>query len=147
MIADPLTIPAPTLTYTGNIPAASETGLQAKALNTLEINGRASKRSLSPTDLTTLGLTKMALSVSHAPTNQGRLRSAMKSEAAKADAAGVEHGVTVTLVVDQENKPSAENTAALAKALSALLLVIITGSGSGALTSTSFLQEFLNGEA
>lgn len=147
MISDPLTIPAPTLAYTGNFPAATETQLQSKAMNTLEVNGRNTKRSLSPVDLSALGLTKMGIDVSHATTNQGRTRSAMKSQAAKADAAGVEHGVSVTLVIDQESKTSAENTAVLAKALSALLLVIVTGTGSGALSGTSLLQEFLNGEA
>lgn len=146
MIADPLTIPSSTLAFSGSYPAATETLVQGKSLNTLSQNGRSSTRSFGAADLSTLGLTKGELNISHTITNQNRMRSVLRCDASKKDASNIEHGVAVYLVVDKEVAASSEREVALSRALGVILELMVSGTGSGAMSTASQLTEFLNGE-
>lgn len=148
MLSDPLTIPSPTFAFDASWPTASETLMQGKAFNGIEIGpGAKSRRAFSPATLATLVLAKGELSVSHASTTSGRKRSVIRVDVGKLDALLGEHTAAAYLVLDREATLTADGIVALQRALSGLLLLLVTGTGSGAVSTTSIMTEFLNGEA
>lgn len=147
MLADPTTLGSSTIAFSGSWPAASESAVQGKVFNKLEQSGGTSRFSLSQADLSSMVLTKGEVSVKHQVTNQGRMRSLLRTDVSKADAAGVDHSVSIQLVIDREVKVSTETTTALSRALGIILLLLNSGTGSGALSTTSVFAEFLNGES
>lgn len=148
MLGDPLTLSAATIAFVNSYPAASEAAVQSKAFNIVENSARRVVRSLSKTDLASMSLTKGTITTSHLPSDQGkRLRSMLRCDVGKADAALVSHDVAVYLVIDQEVATTAETTAALSRALGMLLLLLTSSTGSAALQTTSHLSDLLNGES
>jgi hypothetical protein len=146
MIADPLTISSNTFAFSGNYPLANVADVQSKAVNTLQQNGRSTTRQFSASDLATLQLVKGKVTISHTDTKDGRTRSVLRVDASKLDAALAEHSTGCYLVIDRAASPTGDDNTAIAKALATLFLLCVSGTGAGALSTTSTFTEFLNGE-
>jgi hypothetical protein len=146
MITDPMSVPSQAFSFSGSWPQASLTGIQSKGFNILTSSGRKTVRSLSGSDLSSLGLSKFLATISHEPTSDGKLRSVLRLDVGKKDAAGVEHVASCYLNIIQEQAVTAEHTAALAYAFGTMCVLLVGGSGAGASGTNGVATEFLNGE-
>lgn len=147
MLSDPMTVATSTFAFNSSWPAASESAIQGQMFNGIELGpGAKSRKALAPSALSTLSLSKAEVSISHTTTNNGRVRSMFRVDIAKNDAQLVPHTAAFYVVLDKEATLTSEGTAALQKAIATLFLFLNNGTGANALTTSSTMSEFLNGE-
>jgi hypothetical protein len=147
MFADPTTVGADSLAFESSGPFPGTVSDFASAvLNRVDVNGKPVYRPPAATVMS-LTLSKVEVRVAHQPTNQGRVRSLLRVDVSKQDAAFKEHGSSVQLVVDTEQAISSEQQLALRGAIELFLRLIVENGESTDIGTTGVFSQFLNGEA
>jgi hypothetical protein len=148
MFADPTTVGADSLAFESSGPfPGTVSDFASVVLNKVEVAGRKPVYRPPSATIMSLVLSKAEVTVSHQPTNQGRVRSLLRVDVSKQDANLKEHGSSVQLVVDTEAAVSSEQQLALRAALELFIRLIVENGESTDIGTTGVFSQFLNGES